>query len=52
MIEVKNAGQTLGEVEARRMMGYGETQVLILSNTEALKELSCVLDTTTAAGKS
>ena len=33
-------------------MGYGKTQVGILSDTEALKELSCVLDATTAAEKS
>ncbi len=52
MIEVKNVRQTLGGVEARRMMGYGETQVGILPNTEALKGLSCVLDATTAARKS
>ncbi len=33
-------------------MGYGDTNVWIISNTEALRELSRVLDATTAAGKS
>ena len=42
----------LGEAAARRMMGYGDTHVGILSDTEALAELSCLLDATTAAGKS
>ena len=32
-------------------MGYGDTHVGILSDTEALKELSCLLEATTAAGK-
>ena len=52
MIEVKNALLALGDAAARRLMGYRDTNVGILSNTEALKELSCVLDATTAAGKS
>ena len=34
------------------MMGYGDTHVGILSDTEALEELSRLLDATTAAGKS
>ena len=33
-------------------MGYGDTDVGILSDTEALAELSCLLNATTAAGKS
>ena len=42
----------IGEAAARRTMGYGDTHVGILCDTEALAELSCRLDATTAAGKS
>ena len=34
------------------MMGYGDTNVGMLSDSEALKGLSPVLDAATAAGKS
>ena len=37
------------QTAATRMMGYGDTHVGILSDAEALKELSRVLDATTAA---
>ncbi len=40
------------QAAATRMMGYGDTHVGILSDAEALKELSRVLDAATAAGKS
>lgn len=36
---------------ATRMMGYGSTHVGILSNPDALKELSRVLDATASSGK-
>ena len=42
----------IGEAAARRTMGSGETRLGVLSDTEALKELSRVFDATTAAGKS
>jgi pimeloyl-ACP methyl ester carboxylesterase len=38
------------QVAATRMMGYGNTHVGILSDSNALKELSRVLDATTGAG--
>ncbi len=40
------------QAAATRMMGYGDTHVGILSDADALKELSRILDATTAAGKS
>ncbi len=42
----------IGEAAATRMMRYGDTNVGILCDNEALKALSRVLDATTAAGKS
>jgi pimeloyl-ACP methyl ester carboxylesterase len=40
------------QAAASRMMGYGDTHVGILADADALKELSRVLEATTAAGKS
>jgi hypothetical protein len=39
------------QLGATRIMGYGDTHVGILSDADALKELSRVLEATTAAGK-
>jgi hypothetical protein len=38
------------QAAATRMMGYGDTHVGILPDADALKELSRVLDATTAPG--
>jgi hypothetical protein len=38
------------QAAATRMMGYGDTHVGILSDADALKELSRVLDATTGSG--